>query len=216
MTDENFSQSPSPTPAPPQAPAPSPLRRLYDWTLELAAKKHAAWALSFVSFIESSVFPIPPDVLLIPMVLSNRAKAWWYAFLCTVASVLGALLGYAIGALLFETVAQPILGFYGYAHKFDEFAERYNEWGVWVVLIAGLTPFPFKVITIASGATGLGLPVFILASIVARGIRFFAVAGLIYVFGPPVRAFVEKRLGLVFAVSLAILVGGFIAARYMI
>lgn len=218
MTDENFSQSPSqaPPPAPAPTPAPSPLRRLYDWTLELAAKKHAAWALSFVSFIESSVFPIPPDVLLIPMVLSNRAKAWWYAFLCTVASVLGALLGYAIGALLFEAVAQPILGFYGYADKFDEFAERYNEWGVWVVLMAGLTPFPFKVITIASGATGLGLPVFILASIVARGIRFFAVAGLIYVFGPPVRTFIEKRLGLVFAVSLAILVGGFVVARYMI
>ncbi len=162
------------------------------------------------------MFPIPPDVLLIPMVLSNRAKAWWYAFLCTIASVLGALLGYAIGALLFDAVAQPILSFYGYAHKFEEFAERYNEWGVWVVLMAGLTPFPFKVITIASGATGLGLPVFIIASIVARGIRFFAVAGLIYVFGPPVRAFVEKRLGLVFAVSLAVLVGGFVVARYLI
>ncbi|MEP0521662.1 MAG: YqaA family protein [Hyphomicrobiales bacterium] len=193
----------------------SPLRRLYDWTLDLAAKRNATWVLSFISFIESSVFPIPPDVLLIPMVLANRAKAWWYAFWCTIASVLGALLGYAIGALLFDTVAQPILAFYGYAEKFDEFAMRYNEWGVWVVLIAGLTPFPFKVITIASGATGLGLPVFIIASIVARGIRFFAVAGLIYVFGPPVRAFVEKRLGLVFAVSLAILIGGFVIARYM-
>lgn len=194
----------------------SPLRRLYDWTLDLAAKRNATWVLSFISFIESSVFPIPPDVLLIPMVLANRAKAWWYALWCTVASVLGALLGYAIGALLFDTVAQPILAFYGYAEKFDDFAIRYNDWGVWVVLIAGLTPFPFKVITIASGATGLGLPVFIVASIVARGIRFFAVAGLIYVFGPPVRAFVEKRLGLVFAVSLAILIGGFVVARYII
>lgn len=194
----------------------SPLRRLYDWTMDLAAKRNATWVLSFISFIESSVFPIPPDVLLIPMVLANRAKAWWYASWCTIASVLGALLGYAIGALLFDTVAQPILAFYGYAEKFDDFAVRYNEWGVWVVLIAGLTPFPFKVITIASGATGLGLPVFILASIVARGIRFFAVAGLIYVFGPPVRAFVEKRLGLVFAASLAILIGGFVVARYII
>ncbi|MFK8033533.1 MAG: YqaA family protein [Hyphomicrobiales bacterium] len=194
----------------------SPLRRLYDWTMDLAAKRNATWVLSFISFIESSVFPIPPDVLLIPMILANRAKAWWYASWCTIASVLGALLGYAIGALLFDTVAQPILAFYGYAEKFDDFAVRYNEWGVWVVLIAGLTPFPFKVITIASGATGLGLPVFILASIVARGIRFFAVAGLIYVFGPPVRAFVEKRLGLVFAASLAILIGGFVVARYII
>ena len=195
---------------------PSPLRRLYDWTMALAAQKNAAWALACVSFIESSVFPIPPDVLLVPMVLAQRRKAWWYAFLCTIASVLGALLGYAIGALLFEAVAQPILGFYGYADKFDEFALRYNDWGLWVVLIAGLTPFPFKVITIASGATGLGLPVFILTSIVARGIRFFAVAGLIYVFGPPVRAFVEKRLGLVFTASLAILIGGFVLARYVI
>ena len=183
---------------------PSPLRRLYDWTMALAAQKNAAWALACVSFIESSVFPIPPDVLLVPMVLAQRRKAWWYAFLCTIASV------------LFEAVAQPILGFYGYADKFDEFALRYNEWGLWVVLIAGLTPFPFKVITIASGATGLGLPVFILTSIVARGIRFFAVAGLIYVFGPPVRAFVEKRLGLVFTASLAILIGGFVLARYVI
>nr|WP_306264067.1 YqaA family protein [Pararhizobium sp. IMCC3301] len=195
---------------------PSPLRRLYDWTMALAAQKNAAWALSCVSFIESSVFPIPPDVLLVPMVLADRRKAWWYALLCTIASVLGALLGYAIGALLFEAVAQPILGFYGYADKFDEFALRYNDWGLWVVLIAGLTPFPFKVITIASGATGLALPVFIITSIVARGIRFFAVAGLIYVFGPPVRAFVEKRLGLVFTASLAILIGGFVLARYVI
>ena len=191
------------------------LRALYDWTMNLAASRHAAKALGFISFIESSVFPIPPDALLVPMVLSERAKAWWYAFVCTVASVLGALLGYAIGALLFETVAQPILSFYGYGEKFQSFAGKYNEWGAWAVLIAGLTPFPFKVITIASGATKLSLPVFIIASIVARGIRFFAVAGLVYYFGPPVREFVEKRLGLVFTVSLALLLGGFVLIRYV-
>ena len=184
--------------------------------MDLAAKKNATWVLSGVSFIESSFFPIPPDLLLIPMVLANREKAWWYALWCSVASVLGALLGYAIGALLFDSVAEPLLQFYGYAEKFHEFSEGYNEWGVWIVLIAGLTPFPYKVITIASGATGLGLPVFILASIVARTIRFFAVAGLIYVFGPSVRNFVEKRLGLVFAVSLALLIGGFVVAKYII
>ena len=192
------------------------LRALYDWTMNLAASRHAAKALGFISFIESSVFPIPPDALLVPMVLSERAKAWWYAFVCTVASVLGALLGYAIGALLFETVAQPILSFYGYGEKFQSFAGKYNEWGAWAVLIAGLTPFPFKVITIASGATKLSLPVFIIASIVARGIRFFAVAGLVYYFGPPVREFVEKRLGLVFTVALALLLGGFVLIRYVI
>ena len=191
------------------------LRALYDWTMNLAANRHATKALGFISFIESSVFPIPPDALLVPMVLSERAKAWWYAFVCTVASVLGALLGYAIGALLFETVAQPILSFYGYGEKFQSFAGKYNEWGAWAVLIAGLTPFPFKVITIASGATKLSLPVFIIASIVARGIRFFAVAGLVYYFGPPVREFVEKRLGLVFTVSLALLLGGFVLIRYV-
>lgn len=194
----------------------SPLRRLYDWTLDLAARKNATAVLTGISFVESSFFPIPPDVLLIPMVLAKRAKAWFYAFWCTFGSVAGGLAGYAIGALLFEALARPILGIYGYADKFDEFAVNYNEWGIWIVLIAGLTPFPFKVVTIASGATGLNLPLFILWSIVARGIRFFAVAGLIYVFGPPVRAFVEKRLGLVFTVSLAVLIGGFLALRYVI
>jgi membrane protein YqaA with SNARE-associated domain len=192
------------------------LRALYDWTMSLAASRHAVKALGFVSFIESSVFPIPPDALLVPMVLSDRARAWWYALVCTVASVLGALLGYAIGALLYEAVAEPILNFYGYGEKFQSFAGKYNEWGAWAVLIAGLTPFPFKVITIASGATKLSLPVFILASIVARGIRFYAVAGLVYYFGPPVRQFIEKRLGLVFTLGLALLIGGFVLVKHVI
>ncbi len=192
------------------------LRALYDWTMNLAASRHADKALAFVSFVESSVFPIPPDALLIPMVLSERARAWWYAFVCTAASVLGAMLGYAIGALLFEAVAEPILNFYGYGAKFEAFAAKYNEWGAWAVLIAGLTPFPFKVITIASGATKLSFVVFIVASIVARSIRFYAVAGLIYYFGPPVREFIEQRLGLVFTVSLAVLIGGFALVKYII
>ena len=192
------------------------LRALYDWTMNLAASRHAAKALGFVSFIESSVFPIPPDALLVPMVLSERARAWWYAFICTVASVLGALLGYAIGALLFDAVAEPILKFYGYGEKFQAFAGKYNDWGAWAVLVAGMTPFPFKVITIASGATKLSLPVFIIAGIVARGLRFYIVAGLVYYFGPPVREFVEKRLGLVFTVSLALLIGGFVLVKYIV
>jgi len=191
------------------------LRALYDWTMNLAASRHADKALAVISFVESSVFPIPPDTLLIPMVLSERSKAWWYAFVCTVASILGALLGYAIGALLFEAVAQPILNFYGYGERFQQFAEKYNEWGAWAVLVAGVTPFPFKVITIASGATKLSLAVFVVASIVARGARFFIVAGLIYYFGPPVREFIERRLGLVFTVSLAVLIGGFVLVKYL-
>ncbi len=190
------------------------LRALYNWTMDLAARRNAVGVLAAVSFVESSVFPIPPDALLIPMVLANRAKAWWYAFVCTLSSVIGGLAGYAIGFYLFEAVAEPLLDFYGYADKFGQFAQTYNDWGAWAVLIAGITPFPFKVITIASGATKLSLPVFIFASMVARMIRFFAVAGLIYVFGPPIRTFIEKRLGLVFAVSLALLIGGFVLAKY--
>lgn len=190
------------------------LRALYNWTMDLAARRNAVGVLAAVSFVESSVFPIPPDALLIPMVLANRAKAWWYAFVCTLSSVIGGLAGYAIGFYLFEAVAEPLLDFYGYAAKFEQFAQTYNDWGAWAVLIAGVTPFPFKVITIASGATKLSLPVFIFASMVARTIRFFAVAGLIYVFGPPIRTFIEKRLGLVFTVSLALLIGGFVLAKY--
>jgi membrane protein YqaA with SNARE-associated domain len=190
------------------------LRALYDWTMRLAATRHATAALGFISAVESSVFPIPPDVLLIPMVLAERAKAFWYAFVATVSSVLGGLVGYALGALLFEAIAKPILNFYGYLDQFDRFAEYYNSWGAWAVLIAGVTPFPFKVITIASGATHLSLTVFIVASVVARAARFYLVAGLLYWFGPPIRSFIEARLGLLAILFVVLLVGGFVVARY--
>lgn len=186
------------------------LRGLYDWTMRLAEGRHAMWALALVAFIESSVFPIPPDVLMIPMILATPKRAWLIAAVATVASVLGGLLGYYIGWGLFETVGQPILDFYGKGEAFESFAVRYNEYGAWAVLVAGVTPFPFKVITIASGVTGLSLPVFIASSIIARALRFFLVAALLWKFGPPVRVFIEKRLGLVFAVFCALLVGGFL------
>lgn len=192
------------------------LRKLYDWTMHLAATRHAPKALAGISFAESSFFPIPPDVLLIPMVLSDRAKAWWYATLCTVASVLGALGGYVIGAFLLDAVAMPLLSLYGYADRFAEFADIYNEWGAWIVLIAGVTPFPFKVVTVASGATGLDLAAFIVFSIIARGARFYAVAGLLYFFGAPVRAFIEERLGLVFTVGVVALIGGFVLLKFVL
>ncbi|WP_298964464.1 YqaA family protein [uncultured Roseibium sp.] len=191
------------------------LRRLYDWTLSLAAGPRAPAALGSVSFVESSFFPIPPDILLIPMVIARREKAWWYALLCTLTSVAGGILGYLIGMFLFEQVAQPILSFYGKMDKFDEFRLVFNEWGWWFVFIAGLTPFPYKVITIASGVAGLSLPVFILASIVSRGIRFFFVAGLLYVFGPPIKDFIEKRLGLMFTIFVVLLVGGFLLIKFI-
>jgi membrane protein YqaA with SNARE-associated domain len=192
------------------------LRRLYDWTMALAAGRHAEKALVGVSFAESSFFPIPPDLLLIPMVLAERSKALRYAFLCTAASVAGGLAGYLIGAFLFEQLARPLLDLYGYGEKFDEFAGWYNDWGAWIVFAAGLTPFPYKVITIASGATGLNLIVFMVASIASRGLRIFVEAALLYWIGPPIRAFIERRLGIVFTLFVIVLVGGFVAARYLI
>lgn len=186
------------------------LRGLYDWTMRLAEGRHAIWALAVIAFVESSVFPIPPDVLMIPMILAAPSRAWLIAAVATVASVLGGLLGYYIGWGLFEAVGQPILDFYGKGEAFESFAARYNEYGAWAVLVAGVTPFPFKVITIASGVTALSLPVFIASSVIARALRFFLVAALLWKFGPPVRIFIEKRLGLVFAVFCALLVGGFL------
>lgn len=185
------------------------LRGLYNWTMSLASSRYALWALAAVAFIESSFFPIPPDVLMIPMIIAAPRRAFLIAGVATVASVLGGLFGYYLGAALFETVAQPILNFYGKGAYFKEFAVKYNEYGAWAVLIAGVTPFPFKVITIASGATGLSLPVFFFASVVARALRFFIVAALLWKFGEPIRDFIERRLGLVFIVFCVLLIGGF-------
>lgn len=191
------------------------IRAAYDWMMRMAGHRRAPEALFAVSFIESSVFPIPPDVMLVPMVLAKRLKAWFYAALCTAASVLGGLAGYAIGYFVFDAVGKPLLDFYGYGDKFQEFAAYYNEWGAWIVFFAGVTPFPYKVITIASGTTGLSLPVFMVASVLARGLRFFVVAALLYWFGEPIRVFIEKWLGTLFTVFLILLFGGFLALRYL-
>lgn len=191
------------------------LRVMYDWVLGLAGSKHATSALGSVSFIESSFFPIPPDALLIPMVLAKRHKWIFYAAVCTITSVLGAFLGYAIGAFLYEAVAQPILSFYGKADSFDKIAEWYNTYGGWGVLFAAVTPFPYKVLTIFSGATGLNLVTFAVVSIIGRGLRFFIVSALVYKFGPPIRDFIEKRLGLVFTIGMVLLIGGFAAVRFL-
>ena len=191
------------------------LRRLYDWTMDLSGRRHALTALAVVSFVESSVFPIPPDVLLIPMVLAARERAWLIATVCTVASVLGGLAGYGIGVFLFEQVGRPMLEFYGYTDRFGDFQTYYNDWGAWAVFIAGSTPFPYKVITILSGVTLLSLPVFIVASVLARGLRFYLVAGLLWYFGEPIRAFIERRLGLLFTLFCVLLIGGFVAIRYI-
>jgi membrane protein YqaA with SNARE-associated domain len=177
--------------------------------MSLAQSKYALSALGIIAFIEASVFPIPPDVLMIPMIIARPSKAWLIAGVALVGSVLGALLGYYIGSGLFETIGRPVLEFYGKEHYFEEFRTKYNEWGAWAVLIAGVTPFPFKVITILSGSTGLSLPIFIVASIVARAVRFFLVAALLRAYGEPIRDFIERRLGLVFILFMVLLVGGF-------
>lgn len=189
------------------------IRPLYDWTLRQAARRHAMSVLAGVSFVESSVFPIPPDALIVPMILADRTRAWRVALVATVFSVLGGLAGYAIGFFLFETVGAWVLDLYGYTEKFAEFAARYNAWGAWIVFIAGVTPFPYKVITIASGATALDPVTFVVASVLARGLRFYVEAALLWRFGPPIRDFIERRLALVFTLGVALLVGGFAALK---
>jgi membrane protein YqaA with SNARE-associated domain len=192
------------------------MRRIYEWMMRMAADKRAPWALALVSFIESSFFPIPPDVMLIPMVLSRREKAWWYATIATVASVLGGLLGYAIGYYFYDAVGLPILKFYGREHALDTFIEFVHTYGVPAVIIKGMTPIPFKVVTIAAGVAKMNLGAFIGASIVARAMRFYLVAALLYFFGDPIRAFIERRLTLVTTVFVVLLVGGFVAIRYLV
>ena len=188
------------------------LRRLYDWVLELAAKPWAPKALAAVSFIESSIFPIPPDAMLVPMCLARPKRAFYYAFICTIASVLGGLLGYAIGALLYDTLGQFLIKLYGYGDKLEAFRTSYAEWGGWIILIKGATPIPYKVVTIASGFAGYNLLWFTILSIITRGIRFFAIAAILYYWGEPAREFIEKRLGLVAFVCLVVFIAGFFAA----
>lgn len=192
------------------------LRKIYDWMMRKASDEKAPWALGVVSFVESSFFPIPPDVMLIPMVMANRQKAWWYATIATVTSVLGGLLGYAIGYYLYETVGLPILEFYGKANALDSFIAFVHDYGVPAVIIKGATPIPYKVVTIAAGVAKMDLLAFVGASIVARAMRFYLVAGLLYFFGEPIREFIEKRLTLVTTVFVVLLVGGFVAVKYLV
>jgi membrane protein YqaA with SNARE-associated domain len=188
------------------------LRRLYDRVLDLAAKPWAPTALAVISFVESSVFPIPPDVMLIPMCLAKPNRAFWYAGICTVASVLGGLLGYAIGALLYDTLGLFLIRLYGYGDKLETFRAAYAEWGHWIILIKGATPIPYKVITIASGFAGYSLFWFIVLSIITRGVRFYLLATLLYFWGDRARVFIERRLGLILFLFVVIFIAGFYAA----
>lgn len=194
---------------------PAMLRRLYDWVFELARRPWATKALAVVAFVESSIFPIPPDVMLVPMCLAKPNRAFFYAGVCTAASVVGGLLGYAIGALLYDTVGHFLIQLYGYGDKMDAFRAAYAEWGAWIILIKGATPIPYKLITIASGFAGYNLAWFIGLSIITRGIRFYLIAAILYRWGEPAREFIEKRLGLVLLLFVAIFIGGFYAAVKM-
>ncbi|MDD2326013.1 MAG: DedA family protein [Alphaproteobacteria bacterium] len=187
----------------------SPVRSLYDWTLRQAEGPYASFVLFAVAFAESSFFPIPPDVLLLPMTLARRERAWRYALICTLGSVIGGLLGYAIGALLYESVGQWIIQTYHMQEAFQRFHDEFNEWGVYVILAKGLTPIPFKLVTIASGVAALPLVPFVLAAVVTRAARFYLVAGLVRKFGEPIRTFVEKYLNWVALGILVVIVFGF-------
>jgi len=191
------------------------LRRLYDWTLEQAEKPRAVWVLFAVAFAEASFFPLPPDLLLLPMVYAQRQKAYLFAGLSTLGSVLGGLVGYGIGALAMATLGEWIVATYHLDNAFQYFHDQFNRWGVWVILIKGLTPIPFKLVTIASGVAGLNIGMFLGASIITRGFRFFMIAFLVRRFGEPIRGFIERYLSWVALGFLVLIVLGFLFVLYV-
>ncbi|WPO41726.1 YqaA family protein [Tardiphaga sp. 215_C5_N2_1] len=191
------------------------LRRMYDWCIDAAHKPYALWILGIVSFAESSFFPVPPDVMLIPMALARPQKAWLYAGICTITSVLGGVVGYLIGAVLYDSVGQWVIHFYGYGDKVEAFRAGYAEYGAWIILLKGLTPIPYKLVTITSGFANYNIWMFIALSVVARGVRFYVVAILLNRYGVWIRETIEKRLGLWVALGVGVLVLGFIIAFRM-
>ena len=191
------------------------LARLYARVMALAASPNAAWWLALIAFAESSFFPIPPDALLLPMALAKPRSAWRFASICTAASVAGGALGYLIGFAVFDQVARPILDLYGYGAAFEAFQAKFQEYGLWIILIKGMTPIPYKIVTIAAGAARFDFPMFMAASLLTRGIRFFLVATLLHFFGDAVRDFVERRLTLVTSALAVGILGGFLALKFL-
>src|SRR5271165_4728488 len=191
------------------------LRRIYDWCIAAAGKPYSAWIMGAVSFAESSFFPVPPDVMLIPMSLARPDRAWYYAAVCTVASVAGGLLGYFIGVALYDSVGHWLIHLYGYGDKVEAFRDAYARYGTWIILLKGLTPIPYKIVTITSGFAGFNVGLFVVCSIVARGMRFYLTAFLLNRYGMRARATIEKRLGFWVAISVGVLVVGVIAALYL-
>jgi membrane protein YqaA with SNARE-associated domain len=191
------------------------LRKIYDWCIRAAEKPYAVWLLGIVSFAESSFFPVPPDVMLVPMALARPDRAYFYATVCTVTSVLGGLLGYLIGALLYESIGQWIIHFYGAGQKVDLVRQTFQDYGAWVIVGKGITPIPYKLVTIVAGFSGYNLLSFILFSLIARGIRFYAFAFVLHRYGPQAREIIEKRLGFWVTVSAVTIVAGFVIVVYL-
>jgi membrane protein YqaA with SNARE-associated domain len=191
------------------------LRRLYDWCVDAAARPYATWLMGTISFVESSFFPIPPDTMLIPMSLARPDRAWHYAHICTLTSVAGGVLGYFIGSVLYDSVGLWLIQLYGYGDRVDAFRAAYAQWGAWIILLKGLTPIPYKIVTIASGFAGYSFPMFVLLSFIARGTRFYLLAFLLNRYGPQARAMLEERLGFWVTLGAAVLVIGIVAAVYL-
>jgi membrane protein YqaA with SNARE-associated domain len=191
------------------------MKRLFDRIMVLSAGRHALWLLAAVSFAEASFFPIPPDPVLAAIVLAQRRRAWLAALVCTLASVAGGLAGYAIGAGLYETVGRPVIAFYHLEDAFNTFQTRFDEWGGWIILAKGLTPIPFKLVTIASGVAHMNLATFVLAAALTRGLRFLIVAGLFYQFGPQARAVIDRHFSKVMVTGTILVILGFIAVLYV-
>lgn len=191
------------------------LRRLYDRCIEAAHKPHATWTMGAISFAESSFFPIPPDVMLVPMALAHPKRAYWFATVCTIASVLGGILGYAIGAFLYDSVGAWLVSIYGLQDKMETFRHGYAHWGAWIILLKGLTPIPYKVVTLTAGFAAYNIFLFIIFSIFARAMRFYLVAFLIHRYGDQARLMIEKRLGLYTALGAAVVIFGLIGAVYL-
>jgi membrane protein YqaA with SNARE-associated domain len=192
------------------------LRRLYDWCIAAAGKPHASWIMGAVSFVESSFFPVPPDVMLIPLSLARPDRAYFYATLCTVTSVAGGVLGYIIGAYLYDSVGLWLMQIYGYGDKIEAFREAYAEWGAWIIVLKGMTPIPYKIVTIASGFAAYPILPFILLSFIARGMRFYLVAFLLHRYGPRAREIIEKRLGFWTTVGALVVIVGFVIAVFLV
>ena len=189
------------------------LRSLYNWTLKKAEHKYSSWILSIVSFSESSFFPIPPDVLLIPMIIAKKTKAWTYALICTLSSVLGGVAGYAIGFFLFNSIGILIVEFYHLSNSFNTFENYYKEYGILIVLGAGFTPFPFKFITIASGVFSLNIFLFILTAFIARGLRFYLLTSLLFIFGEKIKILIDKYFNILAVLFFILLLGSFMLIK---